>query len=71
VKRVALQVIKSILMPRHRMPTFDLVVDGTAHRLVAGDIFPIPGNSIHSGEALTDCRILDVFSPVREDYRAG
>lgn len=23
----------------------------------------------HSGRALTDCRVIDVFYPVREDYR--
>ena len=29
----------------------------------------IPGGTPHSGRALTACRALDVFSPVREDYR--
>ena len=48
----------------------ELVVDGTAHRLAKGDVFVIPGHAVHSGRALADCRVLDVFSPVREDYRA-
>jgi quercetin dioxygenase-like cupin family protein len=48
---------------------FELVVDGEVHTLRAGDVFAIAGNRVHSGRAVTECRILDVFSPVREDYR--
>ena len=48
---------------------FDLVVDGTPHRLKPGDVLAIPGNAPHSGRAITRCRILDVFWPIREDYR--
>jgi quercetin dioxygenase-like cupin family protein len=47
----------------------ELVADGIAHTLRAGDVFMIPGNVVHSGRALTSCKVLDVFSPVREDYR--
>jgi quercetin dioxygenase-like cupin family protein len=47
----------------------ELIVDGTAHTLRAGDVFAIPGNVPHSARALTECRVLDVFNPVREDYR--
>jgi quercetin dioxygenase-like cupin family protein len=67
------------VVPRHAHPheqvvnmlegEFEMVVDGTAHRLKAGDVLAIPGHSPHSGRAITRCRILDVFSPVREDYR--
>jgi len=49
--------------------TFELVVDGEPHVLNAGDVLVIPGNVPHSGRSHTDCRILDVFSPVREEYR--
>ena len=49
--------------------TYELTVDGEAHRLNAGDVLVIPGGATHSGTAHTDCRILDVFSPVREEYR--
>ena len=48
---------------------FDLTVDGTVHRLNPGDVVVIPPDVPHSGMAITDCRILDVWSPVREDYR--
>ena len=50
---------------------FELVVDGTPHRLKPGDVLAIPGNAPHSGRAITRCRILDVFWPIREDYRFG
>lgn len=49
--------------------TFELVVDGTPHRLEAGDVLVIPPDVPHSGHAVTACRILDVFAPVREEYR--
>jgi quercetin dioxygenase-like cupin family protein len=34
-----------------------------------GDVVVIPPDVPHSGRAVTDCRIIDVFHPVREDYR--
>lgn len=49
--------------------TYELIVDGESHVLEAGNVLVIPGGAIHSGEARTACRILDVFSPVREEYR--
>jgi quercetin dioxygenase-like cupin family protein len=49
--------------------TFELVVDGPPHILNAGDIFVVPPDVPHTGVARTPCRILDVFAPVREDYR--
>lgn len=48
---------------------FELELDGEPHRLEAGDLLRIPSGVPHGGRALTDCRILDVFQPVREDYR--
>jgi quercetin dioxygenase-like cupin family protein len=47
----------------------ELTVSGTTHVLEPGAVFVIPPNAPHSGRALTRCRVLDVFSPAREDYR--
>src|ERR1700759_2909782 len=47
---------------------FEIVVDGIAQVLRPGSVSVIPPNAVHSGRALTDCKILDVFCPVREDY---
>jgi quercetin dioxygenase-like cupin family protein len=65
--------------PEHRHPheqvvnvlqgELELVVDGIPHRLTPGVVYVIPPDVPHSGRAITDCRVLDVFAPVREDYR--
>ena len=47
----------------------ELIVDGVAHRLTPGQVFVIPPDARHSGRALTACRVLDAFAPVRDDYR--
>ena len=49
--------------------TFEMTIEGEAQVLVPGSVAVIPSNARHSGRALTDCRIVDVFHPVREDYR--
>jgi quercetin dioxygenase-like cupin family protein len=48
---------------------FELTVDGVPQVLENGAFAIIPSNVWHSGVALTDCKLIDVFSPVREDYR--
>lgn len=48
---------------------FKLKVDGEISTLEPGTVIVIPPNARHSGVAVTDCRILDVFYPIREDYR--
>lgn len=48
---------------------FELTVNGTPHHLTAGDVLIIPPNAPHSGRSITACQILDVFNPVRDDYR--
>lgn len=50
---------------------FELTIEGETRVLTAGSVAVIPGNARHWGRALTDCRIMDAFHPVREDYRQG
>ena len=48
--------------------TFQLVLGGETMRLEAGQVVVIPSNVPHFGRAITHCRIVDVFHPVREDF---
>jgi quercetin dioxygenase-like cupin family protein len=48
---------------------FELTVDGEPRVLEPGMVAVIPGGVPHSGVALTPCRLLDAFHPIREDYK--
>ncbi len=48
---------------------FELTIDGSPQMLMPGLYALIPPNVPHSGRAISNCRLLDIFSPVREDYR--
>lgn len=47
----------------------ELTVEGKSHVLEAGQAFVIPANARHSALAHAACKVMDVFSPVREDYK--
>ncbi len=49
---------------------FELVLGGQHMLIQTGEVVVIPANVRHSGKALTRCRILDVFYPIREDFRS-
>ncbi len=73
------QIEEGAQLPEHSHPheqivnmlegRYELTVDGENYVLDAGDVLVIPGGARHFGHAHTECRILDVFSPVREEYR--
>jgi quercetin dioxygenase-like cupin family protein len=48
---------------------FQLTVNGEIIEFGEGKVVVIPSNTVHSGIAITDCKIMDVFNPIREDYR--
>lgn len=48
---------------------FELTVSGEPLHLKPGDVVILHSGVEHGGKAITDCQILDVFQPVREDYR--
>jgi quercetin dioxygenase-like cupin family protein len=47
-----------------------LIVDGVAHELSTGDSFYLGSNVPHGVEVNVPTRVLDTFSPPREDYLA-
>jgi len=67
------------ILPEHSHPheqvanlltgKFEMTIAGETCTLEPGMVAVIPPEAKHSGKALTDCYILDVFYPLREDYR--
>jgi quercetin dioxygenase-like cupin family protein len=49
--------------------TFELTVGGDTRTVEPGGVAVIPGGVTHAGRAITDCRLVDVFYPARDDYR--
>jgi quercetin dioxygenase-like cupin family protein len=47
----------------------EFTVSSETRIMEAGTCAVIPGGTPHGCRALTACRILDTFTPVREDYR--
>jgi quercetin dioxygenase-like cupin family protein len=68
------------VVPMHRHPheqatyvlagRFEFTVGDETATLEPGMVALIPDGVRHGGTTLTECRVLDVFSPVREDYRS-
>ena len=48
---------------------FELEIDGEKRILGPGIVALIPSHAMHGGKAITDCELLDVFQPEREDYK--
>ena len=49
---------------------FELVVGKEKKILKEDEIYIIPSNMTHKGKAITDCELIDVFSPSREEYKS-
>ena len=47
-----------------------LIVEGVPHELSTGDSFYLASNVPHGAETLSATRVLDTFSPPRNDYLA-
>lgn len=67
------------VMPEHSHPQeqvsimvegeFELTLAGESRIVRPGDLVVIPTDAVHSGRALTCCRIHDVFHPRRDDFK--
>jgi quercetin dioxygenase-like cupin family protein len=47
----------------------EMMLGDEKHILKEGTVHVIPSNQPHSAVALTDCMVIDFFSPARDDYR--
>jgi len=67
-------------MPAHQHPQeqivhvlsgrMKLIVDGTPYELKAGDSHYLASNMSHGVETIEETRVLDTFSPSRDEYLA-
>jgi len=67
-------------MPEHQHPQeqvvhiiegrMKLIVNGTPHELSAGDSYYLAPNVPHGVDTLEETRVLDTFSPPRDEYLA-
>ena len=67
-------------MPAHQHPQeqivhilsgrMKLIVDGTPHDMAAGDSFYLASNVPHGVETMEETRVVDTFSPPRDEYLA-
>jgi quercetin dioxygenase-like cupin family protein len=70
---------QNAILPSHSHPheqvtnviegSFQLNIGDEEIVLNPGMVIIIPTNATHSGKALTSCKIIDTFYPIREDYR--
>ena len=47
----------------------EFTLEGETKVIVPGKLVVIPSHARHSVKAVTDCVVVDIFCPVREDYR--
>jgi len=48
---------------------FEFTLGGTTKTYKPGDVVVIPSNVPHGGKALTPCKLMDIFSPARDEYK--
>ena len=66
-------------LPEHNHPheqitfvregTLQITMDNEEYLLEKGELLVIPPNAPHKGLAISVCNVLDVFNPVREDFK--
>ena len=47
---------------------FDITIDGETQKLEEGDSFYVPPNTLHRAFCVEAGELIDVFSPIREDF---
>ena len=70
---------QNAIIPEHNHPheqimhvvsgKFSFTINDETSTFCEGDTIVIPSNLPHYGTAITNCKIMDVFSPKREEYK--
>ena len=47
---------------------YEMTIDGEKYELLPGDSYAVPGNVPHSFKVIKGGNVIDVFTPIREDY---
>ncbi len=47
---------------------YEMTIDGQKYELLPGDSYAVPGNIPHSFKVIEGGEVVDVFTPIREDY---
>lgn len=68
-----------IKLPEHSHPheqitkiisgEFKLIIEKKPYNLTSGSVAVIPPGALHSAEPISDCHIIDIFYPTRDDYK--
>ena len=71
---------KGTILPEHKHPheqwmlllegELEFSVNGEVKLLSPGMCAHIPSDTLHTGKAITECKLMDFFCPVREDLVA-
>ena len=74
------ELVKGTVMPlhQHTHEQITYIIEGQLHMqigdehhsLTSGSYYVIPSNVWHGAHALTYCKLIDVFAPVREEYKS-
>lgn len=73
------EIVAGTIMPQHQhiheqityllQGELEMVIDGISYTLKAGNFYVISSNVLHGARAVTACKLIDVFCPVREAYK--
>jgi quercetin dioxygenase-like cupin family protein len=63
---------------QHMHETIDYILEGDIEmsigdekiRMFEGMVARIPSNVVHSAKAITNCKVINIFYPAREDFKA-
>lgn len=75
-----IEIKKDAIVPEHHHPheqwthllegELEFTIDGVTQVLLPGMAAYMPSNVPHSVRAITECKVIDCFMPVREDFVA-